>query len=52
VEQTDTIEIVTAERETDRRASRIITTAPSTDSFAGWGPRMASSLRDILRGMN
>ena len=32
--------------------TRLVHVVPSTSAFAGWGPRMDSSMRDVLRGMN
>jgi hypothetical protein len=49
--ENETIERV-VEESAERGSSRLIRAVPSTDAFAGWGPRMAGSLRDILRGMN
>lgn len=36
----------------DRRTSRLVEGLTILDSFAGWGPRMAGSPRNILRGLN
>jgi hypothetical protein len=36
----------------DRRSSRLIAGVSILDAFAGWGPRMESSSRNILRGLN
>ena len=43
-----------AERTEEPRATltSLLQVVPSTSAFAGWGPRMNSSLRDVLRGMN
>jgi hypothetical protein len=43
---------VPAEEAGDRRSSRLVQGIPNSDVFAGWGPRMEGSLRDILRGLN
>ncbi len=32
--------------------TRLVHVVPSTSVFAGWGPRMETSLRDIMRGRN
>jgi hypothetical protein len=44
--------VVPADDSNERRSSRLIEGLSIVDSFAGWGPRMASSARITLRGLN
>jgi hypothetical protein len=50
--QEKNIAVVPADEAGDRRSSRLIVGTPSLESFAGWGPKMEGSLRNILRGLN
>jgi hypothetical protein len=36
----------------DDRRTWLIASPPSLATFGGWGPRMESSIRDVLRGLN
>jgi hypothetical protein len=36
----------------DRRSSGLVQGLPLLEAFAGWGPRLEGSIRDVLRGLN
>jgi len=36
----------------DRRSSGLVRGLPLSEAFAGWGPRLEGSIRDVLRGLN
>jgi hypothetical protein len=38
--------------EGDRRSSGLVRGVPLLEAFAGWGPRLEGSVRDVLRGLN
>jgi hypothetical protein len=50
--QEKNIAVVPAAEAGDRRSSRLIESTPSLESFAGWGPKMEGSIRNLLRGLN
>jgi hypothetical protein len=43
---------VSADDSSERRSPRLLEGLAILDSFAGWGPRIANSPRNILRGLN
>jgi hypothetical protein len=44
--------VVTAGNDGDRRTKRLVEGLSIVESFAGWGPSMIGSARNILRGLN
>jgi len=38
--------------EGDRRSTGLVQGLPVLEAFAGWGPRLEGSIRDVLRGLN
>jgi hypothetical protein len=52
VEKEKNIAVIATDEGDDRRSSRLVEGQSLLDSFAGWGPRIAGSPRNILRGLN
>ena len=50
--QDKNVAVVPADVAGDRRSSRLIQSVPTPDAFAGWGPKMTGSVKDVLRGLN
>jgi hypothetical protein len=50
--QNNAIAPVPAAQEGDRRSSGLVQGLPLLEAFAGWGPRLEGSVRDVLRGLN